>query len=310
VIQTGTQTRRRATVRRMGTQERRNLRVGLFFISPWLVGLAIFYLYPIVASFYYSLTDYNVLQPPTFTGLSNYQQIFTDPVFWTALANTAFMVFVGIPVYTVVDIAVAILLNAKVPGQTLYRAIVFLPTLIPIVVLSILWEWILNPQTGLLNLSLRTFGITGPGWFGSPEWAKPGFVVMTLWTTGNAVVVYLAGLQAVDTTLYEAADVDGANWWYKIRHVTLPSLSPVILFNVILAMIASFQFFTQAFIITNGGPLNASMFYSLYLYQNAFSYYHMGYASGLAWILLVIALALTVLIMRSSARMVYYAGSQ
>ena len=295
---------------RLGAYERRNLRIGLFFVSPWLIGLVVFYLYPIASSLYYSLTDYNVLQPPTFVGLSNYQQIFADPLFWTSLSNTAFMVFVGIPIYTAVDIAVAILLNAKVPGQAFFRAVVFMPTLIPVVVLSILWDWLLNPQTGLVNLSLQALNITGPGWYANPDWAKPGFILMTLWTTGNAVVIYLAGLQNVDKTLYEAADVDGANWWYKIRHVTLPSLSPVILFNVILAMIASFQFFTQAFIITNGGPLNASMFYSLYLYQNAFSYYHMGYASGLAWILLVIALALTVLIMRSSARLVYYAGSR
>ncbi len=295
---------------RLGAYERRNLRVGLFFISPWLIGLAVFYLYPIASSLYYSFTDYNVLQPPTWTGLNNYQQIFNDPVFWTALGNTAFMVFVGIPIYTVVDIAVAILLNAKVPGQALYRAIVFLPTLVPVVVLSILWEWLLNPQSGLLNMALRAINVNGPGWYASPDWAKPGFILMTLWTTGNAVVIYLAGLQDVDQTLYEAADVDGANWWHKIRNVTLPSLSPVILFNVILAIIASFQFFTQAFIITNGGPMNATMFYSLYLYQNAFSYLHMGYASGLAWILLLIALALTVLVLRSSARWVYYAGSR
>lgn len=295
---------------RMGAMEWRNLRVGLFFVSPWLVGLVIFYLYPIASSLYYSFTDYNVLQPPTFTGWSNYQQIFNDANFWTALGNTAFMVFVGIPIYTVVDIAVAILLNAKVPGQAIYRAIVFMPTLIPVVVLSILWQWLLNPQSGLINELLAAVNINGPGWYASPEWAKSAFIVMTLWTTGNAVVIYLAGLQDVDRTLYEAADVDGANWWHKIRHVTLPSLSPVILFNVILAVIASFQFFTQAFIITNGGPMNATLYYSLYLYQNAFSYLHMGYASGLAWILLIIALALTVLILRSSARWVYYAGSR
>ncbi len=295
---------------RLGAMEWRNLRVGLFFVGPWLIGLVIFYLYPIVSSLYYSFTDYNVLQPPTFTGLSNYQQIFADPDFWISLENTAFMVFVGIPIYTVVDIAVAILLNARVPGQAVYRAIVFMPTLIPVVVLSILWQWLLNPQSGLVNGLLAAVHVNGPGWYASPEWAKPGFIVMTLWTTGNAVVIYLAGLQDVDKSLYEAADVDGANWWHKIRHVTLPSLSPVILFNVILAIIASFQFFTQAFIITNGGPMNATLYYSLYLYQNAFSYLHMGYASGLAWILLIIALGLTVLVLRSSARWVYYAGSR
>jgi multiple sugar transport system permease protein len=290
--------------------EWRSLRVGLFFVSPWLIGLLVFYLYPIVSSLYYSFTDYNVLQPPSWTGLTNYQQIFADPNFWTALGNTVFMVVVGIPIYTVADIAVAILLNTRAPGQALYRAIIFLPTLIPVVVVSILWDWLLNPQSGLVNELLGLININGPGWYASPDWAKPGFVFMTLWGTGNAVVIYLAGLQDVDRTLYEAADVDGANWWHKIRHVTIPSISPVILFNVILAIIASFQFFAQAFIITNGGPMNATLFYSLYLYNNAFAYLHMGYASGLAWILLVIALGLTIVVLRSSARWVYYAGSR
>jgi multiple sugar transport system permease protein len=294
----------------MGAFERRNLRLGLLFISPWLVGLFIFYLYPIASSLYYSFTDYNVLQPPTWVGLGNYQAMVNDPLFWTSLENTLFMVVVGIPLYTIVDIAIAVLLNAKVPGQALYRAIVFMPTLIPVVVLSILWDRLLDPQAGLINLALRQVGITGPGWYSDPTWSKPSFVLMSLWGTGNAVVIYLAGLQNVDKTLYEAADVDGANWWHKIWHVTLPTLSPVILFNVILAIIASFQFFTQAFVITNGGPINSTLYYALYLYDNAFSYLHMGYASGMAWVLLVITLALTVVVLRSSARWVYYAGSR
>jgi len=295
-------------VLRLGSSERRNLRLGLFFISPWLIGLVAFYLYPIASSLYYSFTDYNVLHPATWIGLDNYSTILHDPLFWTALGNTLFMVVVGIPIFTVADIAVAILLNTKVPGQTFFRAVVFLPTLIPVVVLSILWERILDPQAGLLNNLLQSVNIAGPGWFASLEWAKPSFILMTLWGTGNAVVIYLAGLQDVDRTLYEASDVDGANWLHKVWFVTLPSLSPVIVFNVILAIIASFQFFTQAFIITNGGPINSTLFYSLYLYQNAFSYLHMGYASGLAWILLVITLGLTLLVLRSSAKWVYYAG--
>jgi len=295
-------------VLRLGSSERRNLRLGLFFISPWLIGLVAFYLYPIASSLYYSFTDYNVLRPATWIGLDNYSTILHDPLFWTALGNTLFMIVVGIPIFTVADIAVAILLNTKVPGQTFFRAVVFLPTLIPVVVLSILWERILDPQAGLLNNLLQSVNIAGPGWFASLEWAKPSFILMTLWGTGNAVVIYLAGLQDVDRTLYEASDVDGANWLHKVWFVTLPSLSPVIMFNVILAIIASFQFFTQAFIITNGGPINSTLFYSLYLYQNAFSYLHMGYASGLAWILLVITLGLTLLVLRSSAKWVYYAG--
>jgi multiple sugar transport system permease protein len=307
-------------MRRLGSMERRNVRTGLFFVGPWLIGLVLFYLYPIGASFYYSLTDYNVLQPPTFVGLDNYRAIFNDPLFWQSLTNTLYLVFVGIPIYTIVDIAVAVLLNTKVAGQTFYRTVIFLPTLIPAVVLSILWLRLLDPRNGLVNVVLSQFNVNGPGWFSDPDWSKPSFILLTLWGTGNSVVIYLAGLQNVDQTLYEAADVDGANWRQKIWHITLPSLSPVILFNIILGVIATFQFFTQVFIISTvggngataapGSPLNSVLFYSLYLYQNAFSYLHMGYASGLAWILLVIALAMTVLILKTSARWVYYAAGR
>jgi multiple sugar transport system permease protein len=305
---------------RMGALERRNLRVGLFFISPWLFGLIAFYLYPIVASAYYSMTDYNVLQPPNWVGLDNYKAIFNDPLFWTGLGNTLYFVAVGIPIFTIVDIAVAILLNNNVRGQAFFRTVIFLPTLIPAVVLALLWLRLLEPQAGLMNVVLSNFNINGPGWFSDPDWSKPSYILMTLWGTGNSVVIYLAGLQNVDQTLYEAADVDGASWPQKIRNITLPSLSPVILFNIILAVIFTFQFFTQVFIISTvggaggnappGSPLNSALFYSVYLYQNAFSYLHMGYASGLAWILLVIALGLTVLILRTSAKWVYYAGTR
>jgi multiple sugar transport system permease protein len=304
----------------MGAFERRNLRVGLFFVSPWLFGLVAFYLYPIAASFYYSLTTYNVLQPPVWVGFTNYYNIFHDPLFWTSLGNTLYMVVIGIPIYTVVDIAVALLLNNKVVGQPLYRTVIFLPTLIPAVVLSVLWLRLLDPRNGLVNVVLSQFNVNGPGWFSDPDWSKPSFVLLVLWGTGNSVVIYLAGLQNVDATLYEAADVDGANWLHKIWHITLPALSPVILFNVILGVIATFQFFTQVFIISSvggngasanpGSPLNSVLYYSLYLFQNAFSYLQMGYASGLAWILLVISLGVTILILKTSARWVYYAGSR
>jgi multiple sugar transport system permease protein len=304
----------------MGAYEWRNLRIGLFFVSPWLFGLVAFYLYPIAASFYYSLTSYNVLQPPVWQGWTNYYNIFHDPLFWTSLGNTLFMVVVGIPIYTVVDIAVALLLNNKVAGQPFFRTVIFLPTLIPAVVLSVLWLRLLDPRNGLVNAVLAQFNINGPGWFSDPDWSKPSFILLVLWGTGNSVVIYLAGLQNVDPTLHEAAEVDGANWLHKIWHITIPSLSPVIMFNVILGIIATFQFFTQVFIISTvggngatanpGSPLNSVLFYSLYLYQNAFSYLQMGYASGLAWILLVISLGVTVLILKTSARWVYYAGGQ
>ncbi|MCL6625291.1 carbohydrate ABC transporter permease [Alicyclobacillus shizuokensis] len=280
---------------------KRSLRTGLLFISPWIVGFVVFTAYPVFASLYYSLTDYSMIGTPRFVGLQNYVNLFSDKVFLTSLANTLYMVVIGLSFITVSTVTIAILLNnRRIKGLSFFRVVFFLPTLVPTVVLSVLWIWILEPDTGLINSILHLFGIPGPGWLASPAWAKPSFILMALWGAGNMIIIYLAGLQDISPALYEAASLDGANAWQKAVHITVPMLRPVIVFNVITGLIGTFQSFAEAFIMTNGGPNNATLFYSLYLYENAFQYFKIGYASAMAWILLIIVLGCTVLLLKFS----------
>ncbi len=297
---------------RMSRLERNDLIFGLLFASPWIIGLLGLFGYPIVASFYYSFTEYSVLSAPKWVGLANYANMFTDdPVFVRSLYNSAYFAVIFVPLGTVFSISVALLLNMKIHGQSVYRTIYFLPVLVPDVALAILWIWLLNPQVGLVNTLLwDLFKIQGPGWTSSPQWSKPAVVLMSLWTVGQSVVIYLAGLQDVPEDLYDAADVDGANWWQRIWNVTLPMISPVIFFNFITSMIGALQLFTVPYIMSrgDGSPAQSLMFYAMYLYRNAFVYFKMGYASGMAWILFFIVLVETAIIFRSSSRWVYYAG--
>ncbi|EFU42185.1 binding-protein-dependent transport systems inner membrane component [Paenibacillus vortex V453] len=282
--------------------DRKNLRNGLLFISPWIIGFLLFTAYPLFSSLYYSLTDYNIINEPVWVGLDNYVKLFTgDSLFYKVLYNTLFMIVVGISVTTVGSVFIAILLNnRRIRGLAFFRVVFFLPTLVPLVVLSILWIWVLQPDNGVLNTILGFIGIEGPGWFSSPFWAKPAFVLMALWGSGQMIIIYLAGLQGISDSLYEAASIDGASSWRQVFHITIPMLKPAIVFNVITGMIGTLQSFAESFIITNGGPDGSTMFYSLYLYQNAFQYAKMGYASAMAWILLVIALLITLFLFKLS----------
>lgn len=282
--------------------DRKNLRNGLLFISPWIIGFLLFTAYPLFSSLYYSLTDYNIINEPVWVGLDNYVKLFTgDSLFYKVLYNTLFMIVVGISVTTVGSVFIAILLNnRRIRGLAFFRVVFFLPTLVPLVVLSILWIWVLQPDNGVLNTILGFIGIEGPGWFSSPFWAKPAFVLMAFWGSGQMIIIYLAGLQGISDSLYEAASIDGASSWRQVLHITIPMLKPVIVFNVITGMIGTLQSFAESFIITNGGPDGSTMFYSLYLYQNAFQYAKMGYASAMAWILLVIALLITLFLFKLS----------
>ncbi|GAB2536859.1 carbohydrate ABC transporter permease [Gracilibacillus alcaliphilus] len=284
--------------------ERRNLRNGLLFISPWIIGFLCFTAYPLFSSLYYSFTQYNLISEPIFVGWQNYYELlFVDNIFYTVLGNTLYMIFVGLTLTTIVTIAIAILLNTDgIKGMSFFRVVFFIPTLVPFVVLAILWIWILQPDSGVVNSILAWFGIDGPGWFASPRWAKPGFILMTIWMSGNMILIYLAALGDIPKSLYEASSIDGANVFQKIIHITLPMLRPAILFNTITGMIGVFQSFAEAFIITDGGPENATLFYSLYLYRNAFQYFNMGYASAMAWILLIIALTITLVFFLLSKR--------
>lgn len=277
-------------------------------VAPWVVGFLVFQAGPILASLGFSLTRYDVIQPPRWVGLGNFQEmLFNDPLFWQALKVTAYYTLLAVPLGMVVALLLAVLLNQRVPALPFFRTIFYLPSVIAGVAVSLLWIWLLNPTFGLINYGLRVlFGIQGPKWLLSSEWVIPSFVLMSLWGAGVTVIIYLASLQGVPTTLYEAAELDGANRWRRFRHVTIPMISPVILFTFITGMIGAFQVFTQAYIMTGGGPNYASLMYSLYIYQNAFRYFRMGYASALAWVLFAMIMALTLLTFRLSSNRVYY----
>ncbi|HZT42325.1 MAG TPA: sugar ABC transporter permease [Chthonomonadaceae bacterium] len=289
--------------------------LGLAFISPWLIGLLIFTLYPILASLYYSFCDYRVLSPPHWVGFRNYVELFTDhDYFLKSLWNTAFM-FLELPLALACGLAIALLLNLKLRGMAFFRTVYYLPSVVPTVAASILWLWLLNPDYGLVNKSLAFLHLPSTlTWLSDRFWAKPAFILMDLWSVGGGMIIYLAALQGVPQHLYEAADLDGANAWDKLRHVTLPSISPVIFFTLILGLIGTFQYFTQAFVMTGGangtagGPANETLFYALYLYQNAFQYFRMGYACAMAWVLFILTMIASLIVFRSSARWVYYEG--
>ena len=290
--------------------ERRNLVKGLAFISPWILGFCAFTLLPIILSFYFSLCDYALLQPPVFRGLENYRTLAHDPVFWKSLQVTLNFALLALPLGMIFALALALLLNVKVWGLSIYRTIIFLPSLVPAVALAMIWLWLYNPKLGLINFGLRHLGVSDPpGWLADPRWSLPALVIMSLWGVGNTVIIYLAGLQDVPVELYEAADLDGAGTLAKIMHVTLPSISPVIFFNLIIALIGTMQQFTLPFIMTpNGQPARATYFFTMYLYDNAFTYLKMGQGSAMAWIQLMIILALTGVAFWTSKRWVYYQG--
>lgn len=295
--------------RRMSATQWRSLVLGLLFISPWLVGFLALNLYPFIASLYYSLTQYSIIAQPVWIGLANYQTLFTqDPEFWTSLGNTLYYTVLSVGLGTILAIGMAMLLNMKVRFISVYRTIFYLPSITPIVASSIVWIFLFNPQYGLIDTILQYFNVPTIGWLSDPAWAKPALVIMSLWGIGGAMVIYLASLQDVPQDLLEAASLDGANKMRQFWHVTLPAISPVILFNLITGLIGAFQYFTQAFVMTNGGPADATLFYSLQIYRQAFQFFKMGYASAMAWILFVIVMAATLVIFRTSARWVYYGG--
>lgn len=293
----------------MRPREWQNLGKGLGFLSPWIFGFLLFTLLPVGMSFYYSLCDYSLLQPPLFIGFANYRDLMADPVFWKALVNTFKYAVMALPAGMLVSLGLALLLNAPIRGQAIYRTIIFLPSLVPTVASAMLWLWLFNAKLGLINTMLRGIGIEGPGWLTTPEWAMPALALMSLWGVGHTVVIYLAGLQDVPRELYEAAELDGVGPLSRLRNVTLPLISPVIFFNLVMAIIGTLQVFAIPFVMTGGGPARATYFFTMYLYDNAFTYLKMGYASAMAWIQLVIILCLTGIAFWSSRRWVHYQGA-
>lgn len=295
----------------MTGKQAKELAKGLAFASPWIVGFLVFTAYAIAASLYFSFCRYDILSPPQWIGLKNYSRLLLDDeVFRKSLWSTMYMVVFGLPVGLVASLAVALLLNAKVKGIAIYRTIFYVPSLVPAVALATLWMWLFNTDIGLINVLLRKVGIAGPGWLTDPLWSKPALILMGLWGAGGSAIIYLAGLQGIPDHLYEAADLDGAGVLSKFRHVTLPMLSPVIFFNLIMGLIGSFQYFTQVYIMTGGGPQDSTLFYALYLFNRAFMDLKMGYASAMAWILFVITLVCTLIVFKTSAKWVYYEGEK
>ena len=320
-------------------RSRGRLFVGLLFASPFLLGFLIFTVYPILASFFFSLCDYNAFNAPIFNYGKNYRELFRDDLFLKACWNTLIFTVFSVPITMFVALALALLLNLKVRGQAFYRTLFFLPSIVPVVASSVLWIWVFNPQYGILNVALRTakpyvdpflhwlgfswnwaaihlglpltvktLALDVPGWLTDPQWAKTALIIMSVWGMGGNMILYLAGLQEVPQEQYEAAEIDGASAWQRTWSITFPMISPILFFTLIMGLIGTFQYFTQAWIMTSGGPADSTLFYALYLFNNAFLYFRMGYASAMAWIMFLGIILCTVLIFRSSRRFVHYQG--
>lgn len=300
---------------KMSKQEKRFFRIGLLFVSPWLIGFLVFKIYPILSAIYYSFTDYNIFQAPKWVGLKNYITLFEDELFYKSLGNTAYVTVIGIPLGIVASLGLAMLLHQKVKGLPIFRTLFYLPTVVPIVASAMLFLWVLNPEYGLLNVTLKMFGIQGPSWLSDARYTKLSLLIMDVWRCGTNMIIFLSALESVPKSFYEAAELDGAGAWTKFWKITIPYISPTIQFVTIMGLIGSFQYFTQAFVFASvsqqqqtitGGPQNSMLFYSLYLYQQGFSYLKMGYASAMALILFVIVMVVSFFALRMMEKHVNY----
>lgn len=282
---------------------------GLVCVFPWIVGFVVFIAGPMLASAYLAFTQYDISFAPKFIGLENFESLLVgDPLFWTSLYNTAYFTLLFVPLHLFLALLAALALNIRLRGISLYRLAFYIPSITPAVASAFLWMWIFNPDYGLANITLALVGLPPQTWLFSESLAKPSFVILSLWGLGSAMIIFLAGLQSVPESLHEAAAIDGAGTFRRFWHVTLPMLTPVMFFNLIIGIIGSFQIFTTAFIATQGGPNNATLFYVLYLYNQGFQFLHMGYASALAWVLFLIILAFSLIQVRIADRWVYYEG--
>jgi multiple sugar transport system permease protein len=290
-----------------GSPKRREAIAFYLFISPWIFGFLVFTVGPIIASAYFSFTQYDIANAPKWVGLTNYQNLFSDPIFWKSITVTLHFAVLALPLGLVASIALALLLNLKLPGLSVWRTLYYFPSVISGVAVALLWQLIFQPSFGVLNVFIyTTFHIIGPQWAFDEAWVIPMFVIMSLWSVGGSMLIYLGGLQGIPTQLYEAAEIDGANAWHRLWTVTLPMLTPVILFNLILGIIGAFSYFTNAYVMTQGGPNYGSYFYLLMLYQTAWQFLKMGLASAMAWLFFLLVLVITVIVMRTSLMWVYY----
>jgi multiple sugar transport system permease protein len=294
--------------RRYGVSKlnRREAIEGVLMALPWMLGFVFFTAGPMLAAVYLGLTRWDIITPPVYIGWQNYVDLFTrDQLFRQSINVTVSYTLMSVPLHVILGFLLASLLNARVPGTNMFRTVFYLPAVLPLVASAVLWSWLLNPEFGLVNYALSLVGIRGPGWLTSEQWALPAIVFMNVQFIGITMVIMLAGLQRVPQELYEAAELDGAGRLQRLRHITLPMMSSVIFFTIVININNSFQTFTQAYVMTNGGPANATLFYMLYLYNNAFRFYKMGYASAMAMVLFVAMVLITLLQFHLSRRWVY-----
>lgn len=294
----------------MSKSARREMKWFYIFISPWLIGFLVFTIYPMIASAFYSFHNYNIVNIE-YVGLANYRELFSDQIFIKSLVVTGTYVLVSVPLSIVAALSVAMLLNQKIPFVSFWRTLYYLPSIISGVASALLWRWIFNGKFGIFNNILAYFGIVGPDWFNSQQWAMPAYWIISLWGIGGSMVIYLAALQGVPTSLYEAAEMDGASPARKFFNITIPMISPVLLYTLITNMISSFQVFTMIYVISGGlgGPNYSTMVYVLYLFKNAFQWTRFGYASAIAWVLFIIISVMTVLMIKTLSKRVYYVES-
>ncbi len=280
------------------------------FISPWIIGFLLFILIPMGMSLYYSFTDWDVLTKESFVGMANYAGLFQDPLFYKSLQVTGVYTLITVPLNVFLSLMTAILLNMEGRFMAFFRTLYYIPAVLSAVVVAILWQWIFNSKYGLLNDVLTKFGIEGPRWLSDPQWVMPALVIMSIWGIGGGIIMYLAGLQAVPKDLYEAATLDGARFWKKLFHITIPSMSPIILFTFLTSLIATLQTFSQAYIMTSGGPNHATLFYAYYLYQNGVVYKKMGKACAMAWLFFIAVMLLSLVVLKVSGKVVYYESEE
>lgn len=293
------------------TRQLRNDLRAYLFLAPWLISLLVFTAYPMLASFFLAMTNYNIVSPPEWVGFANFERMFfNDPLFWTAVRNTTYFTLISVPLSLVVALGLALLLNHAVHGIGIFRTIMYLPSLVPAIASGLLWVVLLNPRNGLVNAGIELLGLPRPGWFQSADWAMPGVILISLWAgTGSAMLIFLAGLKDVPQSLIDAAKIDGAGSWQQFRYVTMPMLTPTIYFNLIMGMIGAFQIFGLILAVAGGnssGPLNSLLVYMVLLYRSAFRNFEMGYASAMALVLFVVLVMLTLLVVRTSRYWVHY----
>jgi multiple sugar transport system permease protein len=299
------QQRKVARPLRLSMRQRRNL-AGYLFISPVILGYLFWVAGPMLVAIWLSLTEWDMLRPATFVGLSNYQQMLYDDLFWKSLSVTFYFTLVSVPLSLAFSFALALLVNVNVRGIAIFRMLFYLPSIVPLVVSAVLWLWIFNSELGLLNAVFHWVGLPKVLWLQDSNWAMPALIIMSMWTVGGGMVIFLAGLQGIPVHLYEAAEIDGANYWQRFWNVTIPMMSPVIFFNLVIGLIAALQNFVPGYLMTQGGPQNSTLFYGLYIFRSAFRDFKMGYAAALSWVLFAIVLVLSVFVFRYLGRLVYY----